>query len=92
MRAFFTAASNLSARTGCGTSRSTIDPGVIGRLLHDGIAGLQMDHGIIKHHVDLARQHHGVIDAPVFRALAADSSHNNLWDGVEAQDAIGESI
>ena len=44
--------------------RATIDPGMIGRLLDDDIAGLHVHHRVVKHHVDLAGQHVSVIDGP----------------------------
>jgi hypothetical protein len=37
---------------------------MIGRLLDDDIAGPHVHHRAVEHHVDLARQHDGVIDGP----------------------------
>ena len=34
--------------------RGTVDPGVVGRLLDDDIAGLEMDFRVVQQHVDLA--------------------------------------
>src|ERR1700733_7843788 len=42
---------------------SVIDPCVIGGLLDDRSAGLEMNHGVIEPHLDLPRQLHRVIDA-----------------------------
>ena len=36
-------------------SRAAIDPGVVGALLDQHVAGLEMDFGIVEQHVDLAR-------------------------------------
>src|SRR5215813_989369 len=42
--------------------RAAIDPGVIGRLLNHDVTGLEVRYRVIKHHVDLASQDHGVVD------------------------------
>src|SRR5258708_1127164 len=49
-----------SDATGLGAA---IDPGVVGALLPQHVAGLEMDLAIVEQHVDLARQDDGVIDA-----------------------------
>ena len=41
---------------------AVVDPGVIGALLHQDVAGLDMDLGVVEQHVDLAVEHDGVID------------------------------
>src|SRR6516225_9132922 len=63
---------------------------MIGRLLDDHIAGPHVHHRVVEHHVDLARQHDGIIDgaravhqrvphgkAPPRRALA-DNLHHEI--------------
>jgi hypothetical protein len=39
-----------------------IDPGVIGRLLDHYVAGLEVHHRVVKHHVDFARDNVGVVN------------------------------
>src|ERR1043166_6982314 len=41
---------------------AAVDPGMVGRLLHHGVARLEMNAGLVEHHVDLARNHDGIIE------------------------------
>src|SRR5215467_4136687 len=41
---------------------AAIDPGVVGRLLHDHVARLQMHVTVVEHHVDLAREDDRVVE------------------------------
>src|SRR3954469_14134015 len=41
---------------------AAVDPGMVGALLHQHVAGLEMNLVIVEQHVDLARHYDGVVD------------------------------
>jgi hypothetical protein len=56
---------------------TTVDPAVVGCLLDDDVARLEVHRGLIEHQVDLARQHHRIVDA-------TRTMHQRVADGTAA--------
>src|SRR5215470_10268136 len=64
---------------------AVVHPSMVGTLLLQDISGLQVHLGIVEQHVDLARQHDGVINAPSAVHVRMSSRQGIIW--VEAHVA-----